>query len=260
MSDINNPTLDILNQRASTRSFLQEPLAQPEKDAIVNAAFRAPTACNLMAYSVIEIQDQGIKDRLVHTCDNQPMIAKAPYVLLFVADYQRWIDLYQHSRVEELDADWHDPGMGNLLFCFADALIAAQNAVIAAESMEIGSCYVGDILENGEEHQRLFDLPRYTMPAALLIFGRPKVEVAPRPRETTSMLQKDRYHRLTDEELGNKAALLEATFAPHGFKPGIADYPQNEYLQKYAVDFVEELERSVRWWIDRWCAQRESHV
>ncbi|MCL2881322.1 MAG: nitroreductase family protein [Coriobacteriia bacterium] len=252
MSEINNPTLEVINQRASTRSFLQEPLTQAEKDTIVNAAFRAPTACNLMAYSLIEIDDQAIKDRLAHTCDNQPMIAKAPYVLLFVADYQKWVDLYHHSHVEDLDADWHDPGIGNLLFCFADAFIAAQNAVIAAESMGIGSCYVGDVLEKGEEHARLFNLPRYAMPAALVIFGRPKVEVSPRPRETTYVLQKNRYHRLTDEELARKASLLGATFAPHGFKPEIADYPQNEYLQKYAVDFVKELERSVRWWLDRW--------
>ncbi|MCL2654578.1 MAG: nitroreductase family protein [Coriobacteriia bacterium] len=252
MNELSNPTLEVLNQRASTRSFIPAPLTAEEKDAIVNAAFRAPNACNLMSYSLIEVDDQAIKDRLVHTCDNQPMIAKAPYVLLFVADYQKWVDLFRHSNAQELDAEWREPSVGNLMFCFADALIAAQNAAIAAESLGIGSCYIGDVLENGEEHARLFKLPRYTMPAALLIFGRPKVEVSPRPRQTSYVLQKNSYHQLSDAELQDKADLLGATFAPHGFKPGIADYPQQEYLQKHSSDFMAEMERSVRWWINRW--------
>lgn len=252
MNEITNPVLELLNQRASTRSFIQEPLTQAEKDTIVAAAFRAPNACNLMAYSIIEIDDQRIKEHLVHSCDNQPMIAKAPYVLLFVADYQKWVDLFLHSNVKDLDVTWRDPDLGNLMCCFADALIAAQNAAIAAESMGIGSCYIGDILENGEEHARLFDLPRYTMPAAFLIFGRPKAPVGPRPRQTAYVLQKNQYHQLTDEELQNKSDLLGATFAPHGFKPGIADYPQNEYMQKHTSEFMKEMGRSVRWWIDRW--------
>jgi len=44
--------------------------------------------------------------------------------------------------------------------------------VIAAESLGIGSCYIGDIIENWETHQALFDLPRYTFPAVLICFGR----------------------------------------------------------------------------------------
>lgn len=34
------------------------------------------------------------------TCDHQPFIAKAPYLLMFVADYQRWFDYYTYCEVE----------------------------------------------------------------------------------------------------------------------------------------------------------------
>jgi nitroreductase len=62
---------------------------------------RAPTAGNLMLYSIIEVEDQALKERLALTCDNQPFIAKAPWVLIFVADYQKWIDLFEHCRVDQ---------------------------------------------------------------------------------------------------------------------------------------------------------------
>ena len=59
---------------------------------------RAPTAGNLMLYSIIEIEDQALKDRLAVTCDDQPFIAKAPWVLVFVADFQKWMDLFARVR------------------------------------------------------------------------------------------------------------------------------------------------------------------
>jgi FMN reductase (NADPH) len=44
----------------------------------------------MMLYSIIEVADQAIKDKLVQTCDNQPFIAKSPYGRLFLEDDQRW--------------------------------------------------------------------------------------------------------------------------------------------------------------------------
>ena len=67
----------------------------------------------------------------------------------------------------------------------SDALIAAQNAVVAAESLGIGSCYIGDVLEQAEIHAELLDLPRHTLPVAMLCFGRP-AQPARRPRRTAS--------------------------------------------------------------------------
>ena len=97
--------------------------------------------------------------------------------MLFLADYQRWMDLYAaagcEQRAAELGIPVRPPAEGDLVLALMDALIAAQTAVIAAESLGIGSCYIGDIIENWETHQALFDLPRYTFPAALVCFGRP---------------------------------------------------------------------------------------
>jgi len=95
-----NPTLSVIHNRKSVRKYADTPLTREEKDAILNATMRAPTAGNMMLYSIIEVEDQELKDTLAVSCDNQPFIASAPYVLLFVADYQRWMDLFHYSGAE----------------------------------------------------------------------------------------------------------------------------------------------------------------
>ena len=57
------------------------------------------------------------------------------------------------------------------MLAFSDAAIAAQNAVVAAESLGIGSCYIGDIMENCEAQRTLLRLPEYVFPAVMLVFG-----------------------------------------------------------------------------------------
>ena len=92
-----------------------------------------------MLYSIIEVSDQKTKDKLVKTCDNQPFIARAPYVLLFLADYQRWYDYFIAAGVPQNCSDagiaMRKPAEGDLFLACCDALIAAQTAVIAAESI-----------------------------------------------------------------------------------------------------------------------------
>ena len=248
-----NPTLGVLDRRSSTRVYAPTPITDAEKDAILSATFRAPTGGNMMTYTIIDVADQALKDRLAITCDDQPFIAKAPWVLVFVADYQKWVDLFEFADVKSLEGVEHrDPGLGDLMLACSDALIAAQNAVIAAESLGIGSCYIGDILENAEEHMELFELPPHTLPVAMLCFGRAAATRPRVPRHTTHMVHTDRYRRLTDEDLAGVLAELEAEYAPHGHAPGTDNYGQALYRRKYASEFMAEMNRSVGVWLERW--------
>ena len=145
-------TLDIIHNRKSVRAYEDVPIRTEDKEEILHAAMRAPTAGNMMLYSIIEIQDQTMKDTLVATCDHQPFIATAPLVLLFAADYQRWYDYFVFSGVEEFckrsGTSMRKPEEGDLLLACCDAMIAAQTAVLAAESLGIGAGFFGDIREN----------------------------------------------------------------------------------------------------------------
>ena len=117
-----NDTLKVIQQRRSTRKYANTPVTSEEKEAILQAAMRAPTAGNMMLYTIIEVEDQTLKDRLAVTCDNQPFIAKAPYVLLFAADYQRWMDTFNWSGApdacKEKGLQPRTPQEGDLLLAF----------------------------------------------------------------------------------------------------------------------------------------------
>jgi len=179
-----NEVLKVINNRCTVRAYKQEPLLQKAVDTIIHSAIRAPTAGNMMFYSILEVKDQSMKEKLVKTCDNQPHIAKAPLVLIFLADMQRWYDYYTESNVPEMCAkinkEYRTPDESDLLLACCDALIAAQNAVIAAESIGIGSCYIGDIIENIEIHRKMFNLPVWVFPIAMLCFGYPKQDPSKR--------------------------------------------------------------------------------
>jgi FMN reductase (NADPH)/FMN reductase [NAD(P)H] len=249
-----NPTIDLMNARCSTRAYAPTPLTDREKQAILHATMRAPTAGNLMLYSIIEVDDQALKDRLADTCDDQPFIAKAPWVLVFVADYQKWIDLFAVSGVAGMPgvAQRATPGAGDLLLACCDALIAAQNAVIAAESLGIGSCYIGDVLEQAETHAELLQLPNHTLPVTMLCLGRPGTKRRPKPRYEKHVVHRNAYVRLSEKELREVSEDLAQLHAPRGFRPGIENIGQDVYARKYAADFTLELNRSVDRWIERW--------
>ena len=163
-----NEVLTQLHARKSVRAFLEKPIDPADRAAILEAACAAPTAGNQQLYTILDITDQAVKDTLAETCDHQPFIAAAPMVLIFCADCQKWLDAYQTGGCQP-----RHPGPGDLLLAFSDANIAAQNAVTAAWSLGIGSCYIGDILERYETHRALLRLPEYVVPAAMLVLGWP---------------------------------------------------------------------------------------
>jgi FMN reductase (NADPH)/FMN reductase [NAD(P)H] len=195
------------------------------------------------------------------TCDDQPFIAKAPFVLLFLADYQRWYDYYVQSGVEKLCLEraipFRTPREGDLLLACSDALIAAQTAVIAAEALGIGSCYIGDITERWEEHQALFKLPRFTFPITLVCFGRPTPNQAARPQPTRFapefIVHQNSYQRLDQAQLTEMMQPREELFKASGLRAdGIENVGQFNFVRKFSADFSLEMNRSVRAMIHSW--------
>ena len=151
-----NEVLQQLKTRKSVRVYEDRAIEPEVKQAILEAAIQAPSAGNMALYTILDITDRAIKDKLAVSCDNQPFIATAPMVLVFCADYRRWYDVFC-KYVDEV----RKPDMGDLFLAEADTLIAAQNAVVAAHSLGLGSCYIGDITENFEYHKELLNLPQY---------------------------------------------------------------------------------------------------
>ena len=262
-----NPVINTLLNRKSVRAYEKRAIEPDVKAAILKATLRAPTAGNMMLYSIIDVTDQHIKERLAVTCDNQPFIARAPMVWVFLADYQRWYDYYLASDVEKVcqqnNVPMRTPEEGDLFLACCDALIAAQNAVIAAESFGIGSCYIGDVIEQYEEHKKLLNLPQYVFPICMLVFGYPTQQQ--KGQELTSrfdekfILFENNYRQLEPAEFDEMFAEREQNMPRGKAMEGIDNFGQAMYLRKFGSDFSIEMSRSAREWLKGWGQTLGSH-
>lgn len=236
-----NEVLMQIKNRKSVRVFEERQVEDEVKNEILNAALEAPTAGGMMLYSILDITDERLKERLSVVCDNQPFIAKAPLVLVFLADYQRWYDAYCFEGCNP-----RKPGEGDILLACADAIIAAQNTVVAAESLGVGSCYIGDIIENCETVRDLLDLPDYVLPAAMVVYGYPAESQRIRKKlvrfEKDYIVFKNKYRRLTKEEHREMHSIRNK-------KSGLLERDASEIIKancarKYMSDFSLEMNRS----------------
>ena len=185
----------------------------------------------------MDVNDPALKTALSESCDHQPFIAKAPLVLVFCADCKKGYDAYRSIGCEA-----RRPGVGDLLLAVDDALVAAQNAVTAAWSLGVGSCFIGDIMENMETQRRLLHLPDYVFPAAMLVFGYPTEQQQNRPKPPRAALeflvQENTYAPLDDKAL-RQMLLKNCTEETY------ADWLRAFHARKYDSDFAREMTRSV---------------
>lgn len=233
-----NEILKSLSERKSLRVFKDRAIPKDVKEEILNAAINAPTAGNMTLYTVLDITDQALKEKLSVTCDNQPFIAKAPLVLIFCADYFKW-----YNTFSKYSQNVRTPQAGDLLLANSDALIAAQNAVIAAESYSLGSCYIGDILENFEEHQSLLKLPKYVVPACMVVFGYPAESQKSRkkpPRFPLSEVVFENTYNVEKAEAFDKALMTRQDLSSEEFELWIQKFCDRKYMS----DFSLEMSRS----------------
>lgn len=246
-----NQIIEVLKNRSSLRKYDNKMITDEDLDHILENTMRAPTAGNMMPYSIIVIKDELMKERLSHTCDEQSFIKNAPVLLVFVADYQKWFDYYRINDVEkfcqENGRSFNGPSSAHLFLALEDALIASENAVIASESLGIGSCYIGDIMENYETHQELLNLPKYAFPVAMLCLG-----YYPEGYKKTTKDRFDKkyivfnetYQKLNNDEITSMFSDLNKRFSEKN-SYNAKNYAQLHYAFKTSSDFSHEMERSI---------------
>jgi len=247
-----NGIIQSLFDRKSTRQFEERPISAGDKTLILEAALQAPTAGNQNLYTILDITDPALKGALSVYCDNQPFIAQAPMALVFLADCRRWYDSYCFAGAEA-----RPPEEGDLLLAVADAVIAAQNSVVAAESLGIGSCYIGDILEREEDVRKALDLDEYVFPAAFVVYGYPsqgqKERQKPGRPPLPFLVLENKYRRLSENE--HRKMFVEKGDIKHEgeFDGFITAFCRRKYMS----DFSMEMSRSARRYLQHFQAGSE---
>lgn len=245
-----NEIIKSLKSRKSVRVFEDRPIPEEAKAAILNAAIEAPTAGNMTLYTILDITDQKLKDILAVTCDNQPFIAKAPLVLVFCADYHRWYEVFK-KHVDEV----RSPSYGDLLLANADALVAAQNCVVAAESLGIGSCYIGDITENFEKHRELFSLPQHVVPACMLVFGYPTKQQQERTKPQRFKVDDIVFENTYDEAKAQNMEQMLREKQDIDSEAELHSYIEKFCKRKWNSEFSVEMSRSCKEMISAFCEE-----
>lgn len=232
-----NTTAKLLKQTKSIRDYTDQEVPQEIRDDILACACAAPTGGNQQAYTIIDITDQSIKERLVTLCDNQPFIAKAKIVLLFCSDVRKWNEAYRSVGLPV-----SRPCVSEMIGASTDAVIAAQNSVIAAAGYGIGSCYIGDIRENCESVRDLLKLPEHVFPAAMVVFGYP----------TEKQLERKKPARVPMDCIVNHntypdmdEAYLHRMFAAKAGSKDYSEWLKMMYEHKANAPFMKEMKRSV---------------
>lgn len=174
-----NKTIELLKNRRTHREFDETYiLSQEELQLILDAARQAPSWMNGQFYSIIVVQDHSVRKQLVHWNPGNPHMLKSSVFLIFAAD------LYRTKLVSEAHQSEYlvEESIESLLVATTDAALALENAVIAVESMGLGSVVVGSIRKHGHEIKELLGLPEMMLPLFGLSIGMPNKAMKVKPR------------------------------------------------------------------------------
>ncbi|PYF12645.1 nitroreductase [Rhodobacter viridis] len=158
----------ILSHR-TWRSFRPDPLPAGAVELAIAAAQSAATSSNLQSWSVIAVRDATLKARLNAIAGDQPHVAQAPVLLVFLADLNRPRRVTEAAggKAEALEY------LESLVVGIVDAALAAQNAVLAFEAQGIGSSYIGSLRNDAHQVAELLGLPPEVAPVFGLAVGLP---------------------------------------------------------------------------------------
>lgn len=169
-----NDTLNTLLNHVSVREYLDRKVDDETLNLILKAACSGSTMGNMQLFSIIVTRDEAMKQKLAPFHFNQPMATQAPLILTFCADFRRF---NQYCAFRNADTEAYS-NLQSYHWAVIDALIAAQNACVAAESLGLGFCWLGTITYNVDKFVEILNLPKHVIPVACIPMGYPVAKPA----------------------------------------------------------------------------------
>ncbi len=233
-------TLSVIANRRSIRFFSYTPVPDEVVEVLIDAGQRAP--CVFQSYTVIRIADGELRSKVREIADDDPALS-APVWLLLCLDLRRtsrFLGLISEKNV--LKTDRHPIETVEML---TELAMFAENVIIAAEAMGLGSVLLDWPLREPEEFSRLLRLPEGVVPIYLLCIGQPRESPPLRPRFPRDVIYSvDRYREASDEELLRYLREADAALRSEGYLKKYADLDVSlaEYLS-LKVASTKESER-----------------
>lgn len=192
-----NDTISLLKAHRSIRKFTDQAVDQSIVEELVLCGQAAATSSNVQAVTTIQVHDEAKREQLAALAGGQPYVASAGAFLVYCADMNR-----PRFACEQQQGEF-SPGMTeHFIIATVDVALAAQNTVVAAESMGLGICYIGGLRNKPAEVSALLELPEHVYPVFGLCLGYPAQDPEVKPRmPLEAVLMHDRY----DDSVFDKA-------------------------------------------------------
>lgn len=174
-----NTVIETIMNHRSIRKFEEKLLSEEQIRTIVESAQAASTSSFIQAYSIIGVKDSDKKKKLAEIVGNQAYVAENGHFFVFCGDLHRHQVI---SQIEEKDLSTSLESTEKFMVATIDAALAAQNAVLAAESMGLGACYIGGLRNNLDEVCQLLHIPKFVIPLFGIAVGYPAQMPDKKPR------------------------------------------------------------------------------
>ncbi|MBD2139717.1 NADPH-dependent oxidoreductase [Anabaena sp. FACHB-1237] len=184
----------------SIRAYLPDALPPGTLEVLIAAAQSAASSSNLQTWSVVAVEDANRKEELSKLTNNQAHIRQSPLFLLWLADLARLSYIAENRGLSHEGLDY----LEMFLMAAIDATLAAQNAVVAAESLGLGTVYIGALRNKPQEVAQILKLPPHVVAVFGLCVGYadPNVNVAIKPRLPQSVVLHRETYQLSEQDEG----------------------------------------------------------
>ncbi len=190
--------IETLLSHRSIRKYKNKPIEKETLDTILKAACNGSTMGNMQLFSIIVTQDKQKMEEMAPLHFHQPIATNAPLLLTFCADFHRF---YRYCESRGVDTDAYS-NLQSYHWAVTDAIIAAQNACIAAESLGLGLCWLGTITFNTPQFIDAMKLPQHVIPLACIAMGYPDEEVPLTDKlPIEAMVHAEEYHDYSDDDI-----------------------------------------------------------
>lgn len=203
-----NSTLTAMLSHRSVRRYRDEPLPDGTLELLVAAAQSAATSSNLQTWSVVAVEDPEHKAHLAVLAGDQAQIRQAPLLLVWIADLARLATAAEQRDMPHEALDYTEM----FLMAAIDATLAAQNATVAAESLGLGTCYIGAMRNRPEDVAAALNLPPATFAVFGLCVGYPDETRLPavKPRlPQAAVLHRERYNAEQSEPIATYNGVMQ---------------------------------------------------
>ncbi|MDQ0299361.1 FMN reductase (NADPH) [Salibacterium salarium] len=243
-----NTTIETILNHRSVRSFTNQAIPEEQLHHIIKSAQAASTSSFLQAYSIIGVTDPNKKKKIAELAGNQSYVAENGYFFVFCADFAR---LQEAADIQTKDISTAIESTEGFMIAIIDAALAAQNAAIAAESLDLGICYIGGIRNNLKEVSSLLETPANVLPLFGMAVGYPDSYQEQKPRLPEDVVFHE--NRYQNDKRQTQSSLLR-------YDDGILEYYRTRMNTKKEVTWTGQtsstLEKTKRLYLNEFVKQK----